>query len=493
MSMKKILMAAAAVTALTAGSASAITIDKATTMGGGTVDLNPASGLGTGAPTNEPYSLPNELTAPASTSVKAKLVAALGANLVADTTYLVTFTVTNGTFDNPSTGTIAANDIQQAANVAGIGSAGNFTSSTLGTTTTTSQQFVVKTAASGGGSTPGALVWNTKGIKPTAAKLPVSVNVSIANYTSPTINIDGGTSPSVTVIDFRDAVSFKATAKDQKLSIASGFKKFVPGSGTTDAAYGELANTMGTSIAGPAFTGNTKDVIFKDGNGTQLATSDVLTAVLTIGGDLSKLDGRLGSAQLADTGATNVFTVDSTNLSAFQGATATFGLVGKATALVGTEGAYTVTPVITLSSGLTAPTLATTKIGSVSFEGTSLFVPWVSDGSNGTNNVIRIGNKSATVAVTSVKASLLNPATAGTSGTVASTATCELGTIPAAGELTINSAALTTCFGAFKRSDVRLTVQGAADNLTLKMRSSTAGITTENIVGSGVSKNQGND
>jgi hypothetical protein len=183
--------------------------------------------------------------------------------------------------------------------------------------------------------------------------------------------------------------------------------------------------------------------------------------------------------------------VDSTNLSTFQGGTATFGLVGKATALVGAEGSYTVTPVLTMSTGLTAPTIAATKIGSVTFEGTSLFVPWVSDGSNGTNNVIRIGNKSATVAVTSVKASLLNPTVAGTSGTVASTATCELGTIAAAGELTINSAALTTCFGAFKRSDVRLTVQGASDNLTLKMRSSTAGITTENIVGSGVVENFG--
>ena len=483
MSMKKILMAAAAVTALTAGSASAITIDKTTTMGASTINLTPTPI--TGGPTNEPYTLANEITTPASTSVKATLVATLSANLVASKTYLVTYTVTNGTFDNPSGGTIAAADIQQAATAGATPVA--FGTSTLGTTTTTSQQFVV---SPGGSLTPIQLVWTTKGIKPTAAKLPVSVNVSIADYSSPTINIDGGTSASVTVIDFRDGVSFTATANNQKLSIASGFKKFTV-TGAADAAYGELANTMGTVIAGPAVSGVTTDKIYKDGSGNALATTDVATAVLTIGGDLSKLDGRLGTAQLADTGTTNVFTADSTNLSAFQGATAKFGLVGKATALAGTEGSYTVTPVVTLSSGLTAPTFATAKIGSVSFEGTSLFVPWVSDGSNGTNNVIRIGNKSATVAVTSVKASLLNPTVAGTSGTVASTATCELGTIAAAGELTINSAALTTCFGAFKRSDVRLTVQGAADNLTLKMRSSTAGITTENIVGSGVVENFG--
>lgn len=489
MSMKKILMAAAAVTALTAGTAGAITIDKTTTMGitsgAGAINLTPT--VVTGGPTTEPYTLANEITTPASTSVKATLVANLTANLVASKTYLVTYTVTNGTFDNPSTGTIAAGDIQQAATAGATPAA--FGTSTLGTTTTTSQQFIV---SPGGTLTPIQLIWATKGIKPTSAKLPVSVNVSIADYSSPTINIDGGTSASVTVIDFRDGVSFKVAAKDQKLSIASGFKKFVV-SGAADAAYGELANTMGTAIAGPAVANVTTDKIYKDGIGGALTTTDVATAVLTIGGDLSKLDGRLGSAQLADTGTTNVFTADATNLSAFQGTTATFGLVGKATALVGAEGSYTVTPVVTLSSGLTAPTFAATKIGSVSFDGTSLYLPWVSDGSNGTNNVIRIGNKSATAAVTSVKASLLNPTVTGTSGTVASTATCELGTIAAAGELTINSAALTTCFGAFKRSDVRLTVQGAEANLTLKMRSSTAGITTENIVGSGVTASTGNN
>jgi len=484
--MKKILMAAVAVSALTAGSASAITIDKTTTMGASTINLTPTSV--TGGPTNEPYTLANEITTPASTVVASKLVTALSAALATGTSYVLTFTVTNGTFDNPSTGAIAIGDITAADGVGGSAIT-PAASSSLGTITATSAQFVIVTPASGAIK---SLAWATKGIKPTSAKLPVSVTVSIATSASPTINIDGGTSASVTVIDFRDGVSFSATAKDQKLSIASGFKKFVV-SGAADAAYGELANTMGTSIAGPAVSGVTTDKVYKDGSGNALATTDVATAVLTIGGDLSKLDGRLGSAQLADTGTTNVFTADSTNLSAFQGATAKFGLVGKATALVGAESSYTVTPVVTLSSGLTAPTFAATKIGSVTFEGTSLFVPWVSDGSNGTNNVIRIGNKSATVAVTSVKASLLNPTVAGTSGTVASTATCELGTIAAAGELTINSAALTTCFGAFKRSDVRLTVQGAADNLTLKMRSSTAGITTENIVGSGVTASYGSN
>jgi len=401
----------------------------------------------------------------------------------------VTYTVTNGTFGNSASelGVIASGNITALDN-AGTPAAVALAPA-LGTITSTQAQFVITPAAANAKT----LTWATKGIKPLSTKLPVSITVSIAASSSPTINIDGGVSPSVTVIDFREGVSFKATKAPQKLSIASGFKKFVPASGTTDAAYADLATSMGTVIAGPAVTGVITDIIYKNGTGGALATTDVATAVLTFSGDFTKLDGRLGSAQLADTGTTNVFTADATNLSNFQGGSATFGLVGKATALVGAEGSYAVTPVVTLTTGLNAPTLPTTTLGAVTFEGTSLFAPWVSDGTNGTNNVIRIGNKSDTAAVTSVKASLLNPTVKGTSGTVASTTTCELGTIAVAGELVINSAALKTCFGSFARSDVRLTVQGAADNLTLKMRSSTNGVTTENLVGSGVTALTGNN
>lgn len=482
MSMKKILMAAVAVTALTAGSASAITIANTTSVGTGTITLAPQGGSATN--TSDPYTLANEITTPASTSVASTVRSTLAATLTSGTAYIVTYTITNGTIDNTAsivTGDLTAQDA--VPNAVTLGSA------SLGTVNSTSAQFIFTPGASGAKT----LIWATRGIKPLSTRQPVTMTVSIALLSSPTVAIDGGTSAAVTLIDFRDSVSFKATPANPKLSIASGFKKFVPSSGTTDATYADLATAMGISIAAATAAGGTSDVVYKDGSGNQIGSSDVATAVLTIGGDLSKLDGRLGAAQLADTGTTNTFTADSSNLTTFRNGTATFGLVNKATALVGTEGSYTVTPVVTMSTGLTAPTFATAKIGSVSFEGTSLYLPWVSDGSNGTNNVIRIGNKSATTAVTSVKASLLNPTVAGTSGTVASTATCELGTIAAAGELVINSAALTTCFGAFKRSDVRLTVQGAEANLTLKMRSSTAGVTTENIVGSGVTASTGNN
>jgi hypothetical protein len=480
MSMKKILMAAVAVTALTAGTANAVAITTGALTAGSTVGgvtLNPTAGAGVTA-VYDPYTLANEVTTPATTTIPAVIRSSTTSALTNATQYLVTYNITNGTFITAGTvpGDIAANG--------GIGIIAN----SNGTVSTSQVQFVVTTGAGD----PTGFAWTTRGIRPLSTKLPVSVTTSIALMSSPTVNLDGGTSAAITLIDFRDAFTFTATAANPTLSIASGFKKFAGA-----AAYADVATAMGVKIAGAVATSGAGDVIYKDG-ATALVAADVATAVLTITGDLTAMNGRLGAAQLADASTTNVFTADGTNLPLLRAApgatpTATFGLVEKTVPLVGVEGGYSVTPVITLASGLTAPTFAATKLGSVSFEGTALFVPWVSDGVNGTNNVIRIGNKSTTAAVTSVKASLLNPTVKATSGTVASTTTCELGTIAASGEMVINSAALKTCFGSFTRSDVRLTVQGAAADLTLKMRSSTAGITTENLVGSGVTALTGNN
>jgi hypothetical protein len=406
MSMKKILMAAAAVTALTAGSASAITISNATIVGKPGLTLAPQGGA-SGLNASDPYTLANEITTPANTSVVATIKSPLGAVLASGTQYLVTYSLTNGTFNSPES--IATGDIK-ARKADGTTDVSLGSDTSLGTVNTTKAEFIIKPGAADAKQ----LDWETKGIKPLSTKLPVSMTVTIALLSSPTVAIDGGTSAAVTLIDFRDSVSFKVTASaDPKLSIASGFKKFTV-SGAADAASASIATAMGTSIAAATAAGGTTDVAYKDGAGNPIAGADVATAVLTIGGDLSKLDGRLGNAQLADTGTTNVFTANADNIALIRTTGAVFHLVGKATPLMGTEGAYTVSPVVTLGSGLTAPTFATAKLGSVVYEGTPLFVPWVSDGSNGTNNVIRIGNKSATVGVTSVKASLLNPTVAGT-------------------------------------------------------------------------------
>jgi hypothetical protein len=496
MSMKKILMAAAAVTALTAGSANALTLNADNSYVASTALTGGVAGV-----SFEPYTLANEYNVSTATVVPAKLTLTTSSALAASTSYIVTYTISGGTFDNSTA--IAATEVKvadTAAAAAGTGASGTGANITgLGTTilgtlnnstAPTQVSFVIST---GTATTVQAITWKLAGgIKPATPKTPVTITASIALSNSPTVYVDGGATSSVTLLDYRDGLTFAATAASSKLSLASGFKKFQV-SGAADAVSANIASAVGFAIP-TVLTTAPNDKVYKDLAGTLLATTDIASVIVTVGGDLSVFNARLGSAQLADsTTAPSVITADSGNLSSLRGQTATVALVQKATANVGTESTYTVTPAITLGSSLVPLTYTAKTIGAVSFEGSSLFVPWVSDGANGTNNVIRIGNKSATTAVTSVKASLLNPTTAGTSGTVASTATCELGTIAAPGEMVINSATLTACFGAFKRSDVRLTVQGAADNLTLKMRSSTAGITTENIVGSGVTASYGSN
>jgi len=502
--MKKILMAAVAVTALTVGSANALTMERYKSSVG-TINLEPQSpSTNTGV---EAYSLASEYNVTSSTSIDGKFTYKLAETLQPSTNYVVTFTIAGGTFapsgvlsvagTNVSTSasaSIAATDLfvnTSADNTAGTAASApaNLASltKTLGTispsTAPTSVSFIISTPS--GNTQPQFITYFTRGIKPSTAQSNVTISAQIALASSPTVLIDGGATAAQTVLDYRPGLSFQATAANKNLSLISGFKKF--GTGATDATSASIGTSVGFKAAGVPTDGLSTNKLYSNLTGTDLATSVIEKAVLTIAGDLSAFNARLGSSQLADTGTTNVITADADNLSALNGATATISLAQKTTPVAGVEAKnYTVTPVVTLSSGLNAPTFAAKALGTVTFEGTSLYAPWVSDGSNGTNNVIRLGNKTTTD-ISSVKASLLNPTTAGTSGTVASTATCELGTIPASGERVITSANLTTCFGAFKRSDVRLTIQGGEADITAKMRSSTAGVTTENILGGGVS------
>jgi len=97
---------------------------------------------------------------------------------------------------------------------------------------------------------------------------------------------------------------------------------------------------------------------------------------------------------------------------------------------------------------------------------------------------IRLANRTTTP-IGSVKVSLMNPETTGTSGTVVSSAACEVGPIPASKELLITETTLKTCFGAFKRSDVKVLFQGAYTDITAKLRTVAGGVTTYIPMGNG--------
>jgi len=141
----------------------------------------------------------------------------------------------------------------------------------------------------------------------------------------------------------------------------------------------------------------------------------------------------------------------------------------------------------TLATGYTAVSYSTKTLGKLTYEGTSIYAPWVGDGTNGISYTIRLSNSSAT-AIPFVQALLTSPYTTGTSGTVASTANCSVGTVPAAGELLVSSATLQACFGNFKRADVTLIVGSAAAPAatTAKMRATAVnGTVSEVTLGTG--------
>ncbi len=497
MSMKKILMAAAAVTALTAGLANAATINPTSTIGG------KAIGSGTAAsPTFDPYTLAKErkltkdtifgnTTTPTANNLKLT-VDASGDRAIGVGEYLVTFNITNGSFDTEGLGTSALAPTGVAA--AGAGGAA-YAGTTTGTSTVSAGtiSFIVKVT----GGNLNKLVLDV-GVKTGTSKETMSISGSIVTL-SGSVNVDGGSFGSVDLVDYRDGMKFSATAVDANLSLASGFKKFGTGSSdkveTNIAKEVKFAQNKGTAAS---------DVVYEDFAGGQLEPADISSIELTVGGDLSAFNAKLGTAdgegsQGADAVATKpaVITASSTNTAtgtatSLRGGTGAFiTLAQKSTPVAGSESKYTVTPVITYTSTDLVPlTYAAKTIGAVTFEGASFFATWVGDGTNGIDYIIRLGNRTNTK-ITSVKASLMNPLATGTSGTVASTATCEVGPIEASSELLVRSQELRACFGNFKRSDVRFIIQTAASNLTAKMRTVSGTSVSDSPLGTGTSTNYG--
>jgi hypothetical protein len=123
------------------------------------------------------------------------------------------------------------------------------------------------------------------------------------------------------------------------------------------------------------------------------------------------------------------------------------------------------------------------SLETVGLQGTNFVAPWVqSSNTAGYNSVLRISNSgSATGPVT---LSLTSPAGTASATTCSSAQLAKLANVPANGELSINSADLTTCFGPFARGDVRVTVQAQSTNLSAKLRIVNPGnVVTEQSLG----------
>ena len=460
MSMKKILMAAAAVTALTAGSASAATVSPLSKVGG--KFLTPTGVTGT---TFDAYTIANELNvAPTAPTADATIVIAPTSNTtIGAGQYVLTYNITGGTFTTTSVSSAASSITLKANNSSGTDIASPSSQVTSVAMVNANTVAFNITVASGEFLTNVSLI-NTLKLGQSRTAVAIDGNLTTAGGSS----VDGGAIASKTIIDYRAGYKFSATAADATLTLKSGYKKFTVG---TDASSFDIGTGIGFAINSNAATDN----VYIKTDGTTAQTSDLLTPAVTLTGDVSAFDPTVGS-QAPDTGTTNVFTL--TSLTAIRGATEKVTLTQRTTPLVGNASAYSITPTVTMASGYTAPTFANTPIGTVSLEGTNFYAAWVGDGTNGITYSIRLGNRSATAvsAVTVAVLNSLNPATV---------ATCNMGAVPASGELLITSASLKTCFGSFGRADLRITAQVSSSSLTAKMRSVAAGVVNEQSLGGG--------
>lgn len=447
MSMKKILMTAVAVSALSAGAAFAATINNTSTVSGR--DLAPAVGTAV-----DSYTLASEIVTTTSTTAEAILIISpTTPTTIAAGNYIITYNITGGTFT--TAGVTTASLSVNGANVV----------SSVNTVSATSISFNV-TVGAGLYLTYAEL---TNLIKLGVAKPDVSISGSIT--TADGANVDGGAIAAKKIIDYRPAFVFDGTAVDRTLTIASGFEEFSVGGTSTD---------IGTGIGFDVNTGTDVDdvvMITAGVSGAQALTTDLTAAVLTLTGDVSSFDAD-ANGTAPDNDTTNVFTLAGVDLSDLQAQVLTVGLAQQATPVAGNASDYSLGVEVEMGAGYTAPTFDAIDLGSVALEGTNFFAAWVGDGTNGINFLIRLGNRAA-AEVTGVSVALLN------SLNDTAETTCVVGTLPASGELLITSASLKACFGSFGRADLRITVQASDSSITAKMRSVSAGVVNEQSLGGG--------
>ena len=454
MSMKKILLTAVAVSALSAGAASAASISQTTTVG--TKQMTPSGAAG--GTTFDAYTIASELNVATPPTAAAVIkLAPTTTTTVGSGNYVVTFNVTGGTF---TTSPVLTTDL-------------TFTGTSLTAATTVNSVNSVNANSIAFNVTVGAGEFITTFDFANTLKLGSardSVAVSGKIDTAGGAQVDGGVSASKTIIDYRSGYKATATAADTQLTLASAYKKFTGALSTIN---------IGTALLFVENQNANSDRVYKTTTGTTVSTADLTTAVLTLTGDVSAFDPTV-NAVAPDALTTNVFTAaaGSTSLAALQAAGVNVTLTAKATPVAGNASAYSITPVVTMGAGYTAPTFSAVTLGAVTLEGTNFYAAWVGDGTNGINYTIRLGNRAAT-AVTGITVTVLNSMNTPTA------TTCNVGTLPASGELLISSTVLNTCFGAFGRADLRITAQAVSTNMTAKMRSVSANVVNEQSLGAG--------
>lgn len=379
---------------------------------------------------------------------------------------LYTVSLSNATF-----GTAVTTAIISGTNCTAVLSSG-------GTAASSSVTFLV--SSSGGGSCSSFNI--DLPVRPTAAG---TVSVSTNLRTEQGNPIDGGVSTleAIYAID-----AFQPAFNSTLTSAGAGVDTFTPiGSGTPyttlsgDNNLGKLAVYVDARAQRDLEPGNFVEV------------GDVTNATVTVAGDFNAFNEDTAPQLTTGSGPAPVVTgTVATNAQSVTFANAAANITqllsskpNGSSVTVTPDGDmipasdYRATIAYTLESTIYSPQSPQTgDLESIQREGVSFIAPWVGGSQAVSQSVIRLSSTgAATGQVTLVLTNALS-----STGAVAD-ATCAIGSVPATGDLIINTERMNQCFGNFIRGDLLITVEGAPNTLTAKMRNANASGNFETTLG----------
>jgi len=472
MSMKKILMTAVAVSALTAGAASAASITSARLNGAAAGNLV----YDATDDTKVPYKLANETiygTSGLSTTptdghntVVAEVVS--GRLLVGS--YTVSYDYSGPVkFARPLLGTdLTADNANLCSMTPTLISGG------LATSKTVTYSIAVSGTCAATGATdaaPQSFTLNAPLTVTGAGDVAVS-----ATFGQGGSSIDNGAATARTILT--NAAGFTTTATADTVAT-----QWALGTTPVYTTLGAAAGAAGPDDVIGKYTVAGVPGVFIKADGTLEASGIAITADLSLAGDFTKLSAARGGTTAGLTTGGSALTI----VTPFAVATASAVAAGSnikisvapnavTASQTAKSFALTVTPKFT-TTDFTVPGAFTTALQSIGLEGVNYLAPWVGGNQSSAGTSIRLSNSGvATGAVTlQLGAAVRNDGTVAGATTCTSSTLSKLGSIANGAELVINQADLTTCFGDFKRGDVTITVQASSTSLTAKARNVNAG------------------
>jgi hypothetical protein len=485
MSMKKILMAAAAVTALTAGSASALSITEAKV----------ATVVAYTGTASTPYKVASELKFPSdgtgyaatnATTVNATNLAA-GTNAAATDNRIV-IKVDQGKLTNGGSSKDYSLVLTYTGSVGfSTGLSGRIGSNANSTSPATcSPTYTIADGGLAKGKTASILVSLGSGCTATDGPDTFYVDAPLTMTGIGDVTVSAKLSTGGTSIDNGDATARTLISNASAIQFSTDTDTTVTNwvlAGTTPYTALSSDTTIGKYTLNMVYAADSQQGPYVD-LAKRLSTAETISADVKIDGDVSTTTILVDYVK-----ATKNATKDSSTRSGVtvgNNTAADSSLAAKAIKISADSGittsqpsrAYsmTVTPV-TASTKLTVPAAKTQTLQTVGLEGTNFNVPWVAGSQSPSSTVIRIANNGTTdsgVVTVMIKSPIRNEGTTAGATTCTSSTLSSLGKIAAGGELLLGATELKSCFGDFKRGDLIVTIQGAKTSLTAKARLTTA-------------------